>query len=161
MKIALRLLSLMILVLVTSFYMGCKDKDEDKKTVEQTQLEKLKGVWVIQTATDDNGDRTADFANVTLTLGGTYAEGGTYQYSLTGTRPDPSPWPADGTWKFGTNKTTDIIRDPNTNNEIPMSYTVSATDLVLQFTVPDGSAGWPGGRGKSVTGGWTFTFTKQ
>lgn len=161
MKIASRLLSLLILVLVTSFYMGCKDKDPDKKTEEQTQLEKLKGVWVLQTATDDNGDRTGDFTNLALTLAGTYAEGGTYQYSLTGTRPDPSPWPADGTWKFGTTKSTQIIRDPNTNNEIPMSYTVSATELVLEFTVPDGSAGWPGGRVKSVTGGWTFTFSKQ
>lgn len=131
------------------------------ETAEQLQLDKLKGVWVVQTVTDDNGDRTGDFANLTLTFSGTYAEGGTYKYSLTGTRPDPSPWPANGTWKFGTNKPTDIIRDPNTNNEVPMSYAVSETDMVLQFTVPDGSAGWPGGRVNSVTGEWTYTFTKK
>ena len=166
MNIALRLLSLMILVLVTSFYMGCKDKDEDKKTVEQTQLEKLKGVWVIQTATVDGNDRSSAFTMapaLTLDLSGTYAEGGTYQYSLTGSRQDPSPWPDEGKWKFGTNKSTEIIRDPNTDIETSMTYSVSDTDLIISFSLGDGAAGWPigNGRANSVTGEWTFTFTKQ
>ena len=95
MKIASRILSLVILVVVTTFYMGCKKDDDDKKTEEQTQLEKLAGVWTVVSA-NDGDDRTADFTvptNMVLTLSGNYAEGGTYNYSLTGSRPDPSPWP--------------------------------------------------------------------
>jgi hypothetical protein len=41
-----------------------------------------------------------------------------------------------------------------------MNYVVSDTELELKFNVPDGSAGWPGGRISSVEGDWTFTFTK-
>ena len=162
MKIASRILSLLILVVISTFYMGCKKDDDDKKTEEQTQLEKLLGTWTVVSA-NDGDDRTADFTDSTpmvLTLAGNYAEGGTYNYSLTGSRPDPSPWPASGTWKFGTNKQQDIIRDPNTGNEIPMTYSVTENELIIEFTVPDGSAGWPGGRVGEVAGQWTFTFTK-
>ena len=161
MKIASRILSLLILALITTFYMGCKKDDDDKETEEKQQLDKLKGVWNLASA-NDGQDRTGDFQNLVLTLEGNYVEGGTYNYSFTGTRPDPSPWPVSGTWKFGTNKLTQIIRDPGGVNEIEMTYQVTATDLILSFTVPDGSAGWPGGssRMKSVTGDWTFTFTK-
>lgn len=161
MKIATRILSLVILFVVTTFYIGCRDKDTDKKTEEETQLIKLKSVWTLVTA-NDGQDRTADFPNLKLTLEGNYVEGGTYNYSFTGTRPDPSPWPAQGTWKFGTVKTTDIIRDPGGSNEIAMNYTVTDTNLIITFNIPDGSAGWPGGtsRVKSVTGDWEFTFEK-
>ena len=161
MKIASRILSLMILVMVTTFYVGCKKDDDDKKTEEEIQLDKLKGVWTVVSA-NDGDDRTADFDDpaMVLTLEGNYAEGGTYNYSLTGERPDPSPWPASGTWKFGTNKSTQIVRDPGGVNEIAMTYSVTDTDLIIEFNVPDGSAGWPGGRIGSVTGDWTFTFTK-
>jgi hypothetical protein len=159
MKIALRVLSLLILVAVSAFYMGCKDDDEKKTSEEKQQLDKLLGTWTLQSANDGN-DRTGDFTNLVLTLSGNYVEGGTYNYSFTGTRPDPSPWPPSGTWKFGTNKLTEMIRDPNSPDEISMTYTVTDTNLEIKFTVPDGSPGWPGGRIKSVTGNWTFNFTK-
>ena len=166
MKIASRILSLLILVVITTIYTGCKKSDDDEKTEEQTQLEKLKGVWTIVSA-NDGDDRTGDFIDdvdpavkMKLTLEGNYAEGGIYNYSLTGPRPNPSPWPASGTWKFGTNKLAELIRDPNTGNELPMTYSVTDTDLIIEFTVPDGHQGWPGGRISSVSGQWTFTFTK-
>jgi hypothetical protein len=167
MKIALRVLSLLILVVVTTFYAGCKKDDGDEETVEKKQLDKLLGDWTIQSASDGQ-DRTSDFftddtnAPLVLHIQGNYVEGGTYNYSFTGQRPDPSPWPVDGTWKFGTDKNTQIIRDPGGTNEIPMDYQVTATDLILTFTVPDGSAGWEGGtsRVNNVIGEWTFTFKK-
>lgn len=159
MKIAFRVLSLLILVLVSAFYTGCKKDEPDPDTEEKKQLDKLLGAWTLQSASDGT-DRTGDFAGLVLNLGGNYAEGGTYNYSLTGERPNPSPWPESGTWKFGTNKSTDMIRDPNSSSEIPMKYQVTATELVIRFTVPDGSSGWEGSRIKSVTGDWTFTFTK-
>ncbi|HET9486044.1 MAG TPA: hypothetical protein VFO54_01345 [Chryseosolibacter sp.] len=161
MKLAARLLTLLILASVSAFYTACKDKDDDKATEEKLQLDKLKGVWTM-TSANDGTDRTGDFSNLVLTLDGVYVEGGTYNYSFTGTRPDPSPWPVNGTWKFGTNKSTQIIRDPGGISEVAMSYQVTATDLSISFNVPAGSAGWPGGtsRIKSVQGDWTFTFTK-
>jgi hypothetical protein len=162
MKIASRLLSLLILALITTFYTGCKKDDDDKKTEEETQLDKLKGVWNFASA-NDGDDRTGDFGDpnpLVLTVTGNFVQGGTYNYSFTGSRPDPSPWPANGTWKFGTNKLTQIDRDPGGLNEIPMTYVVSATELILSFNIPAGHSGWPGGRINSVTGDWTFTFTK-
>ena len=161
MKIATRILSLLILLAVMTFYVSCRKDDPDKKTEEETQLTKLKGVWNLVSA-NDGQDRTADFPNLKLTLEGNYIEGGTYNYSFTGERPDPSPWPADGTWKFGTNKARDIIRDPGGDSEILMNYSVTDSDLIITFNIPDGSAGWEGGvsRIKSVTGDWTFTFNK-
>lgn len=166
MKIASRILSLLILLVISTFYMSCKKDDDGKETEEKKQLDKLKGVWTLQTATSDGGDRNGDFTDtngalIKLTLDGNYAEGGVYNYSITGTRPDPSPWPASGTWKFGDTKSTELIRDPGGVNELPMTYQVTDTNLIISFTVPDGSEGWPGsGRIESVTGNWTFTFTK-
>lgn len=161
MKITNRALSLLILAAVSLVYAGCKDDDDNKDSEEKKQLSKLLGTWTLQTATADDTDRTDAFSDLVLTLAGSYVEGGTYNYSFTGTRPDPSPWPASGTWKFGANKATEIIRDPNSSSEILMNYQVTDTDLVISFTVPDGSS-WAGGtsRVRSVTGDWTFTFTK-
>ena len=162
MKLASRLLSLLILAAIATFYTSCKKHDDEKKTDEEIQLGKLKSVWTLESA-NDGQDRTADFTGpLKLTLEGNYVEGGTYNYSFTGHRPDPSPWPASGTWKFGTNKLTDIIRDPGTDSETPVNYQVTDTNLILTFNVADGSDGWPGGnsRTRSVSGDWTFTFTK-
>lgn len=161
MKIALRVLSLSIVVAISAFFAGCKDDDDDKPTQEKQQLDKLLGSWTMVSA-NDGTDRTGDFTDLVLTLSGNYVEGGTYNYSFTGIRPDPSPWPASGTWKFGTNKLTEMIRDPASSSEIAMTYTVTDTNLEISFTVPDGSSGWQGGssRIRSVTGNWTFVFTK-
>ena len=161
MKIASRILSLLILVAITTLYIACGGKDDDKETEESKQFKKLKAVWTMQSAGDPS-DRTADFSDpaLVLTISGNYVEGGTYSYSLTGERPPISPWPASGTWKFGNPKSSQIIRDPGGVNEIPMTYVVSDTNLEIEFTVPEGSAGWPGGRISSVSGNWTFTFTK-
>ncbi|MEX2233849.1 MAG: hypothetical protein WD824_16915 [Cyclobacteriaceae bacterium] len=162
MKIASRILSLLILVMITTFYMGCKKDDDNTETEEKKQLDKLKSVWTIVSA-NDGADRTVDFTDpndLVLTLAGNYVEGGTYNYSFTGTRPTPSPWPVNGNWKFGTNKSTQIIRDPGSANEIEMTYQVTATELIILFNIPDGHPGWAGSRVGSVTGDWTFTFTK-
>lgn len=151
----------MVIAMITTFYMGCKGDDDNKKTEEETQLDKLKSVWTIQSA-NDGDDRTEDFKDpdLVLTISGNFVQGGIYDYSFTGTRPNPSPWPVSGKWQFGTNKLTTIIRDPGTSSEIEMSYQVTDTNLTLIFTVPDGSEGWAGSRTSSVSGVWTFTFSK-
>jgi hypothetical protein len=159
MKIASRTLSLLILVAIATIYVACKDKKGNDETEESIQLKKLRGVWNIQGATDPS-DRSGDFDGLVLTIDGNYVENGTYSYSLTGERPSPSPWPASGTWKFGNPKSSNLVRDPGGVSETAMTYTVSDTELEIQFDIPEGSVGWPGGRISSVTGHWTFTFTK-
>lgn len=172
MKIAFRILSLLLLAVVATFYAGCRRDDDDQDTEEKKQLTKLVGDWTLQSAEDGQGDRTTDFIDLdennnpvplVLHLEGNYTgEGKTYNYSFSGVRPEPSPWPASGTWKFGNPKSTQIIRDPGGVNEITMTYTVTETDLIISFNVPDGSEGWPGGssRIKNVIGDWQFTFSK-
>jgi hypothetical protein len=159
MKIASRILSLLILVAIATIYVACKDKKGNDETVESIQLKKLSDSWTVQSASDGS-DRTTDFAGVVLTIEGNYVENGTYSYELSGTRPNPSPWPISGTWKFGNPKTSQLVRDPGGVSETPMTYTVTDTELEIQFDVPEGSVGWPGGRISSVVGHWTFTFTK-
>ncbi len=159
MKIASRILSLMVITMIATFYMGCKKDDPNKKTEEETQLEKLRSAWMLVSA-NDGQNRTADFPNLIMTLSGNFVQGGIYDYSFTGRRPNPSPWPVNGKWKFGTNKSTQMIRDPGGISETAMTYQITDTNLIISFNVPDGSIGWSGSRTSSVTGNWTFTFTK-
>lgn len=160
MKIASRILSLLIIAIMTTVYMGCKKDDDNEQTQEEVQLNKLKGDWTLEIASDGT-PRTEDFEGLVLTLGGNYVQNGIYNYSLTGTRPNPSPWPADGTWKFGTDKLRELVRDPTTEHETEMTYSVNDTDLIISFNVPDGDPGWAGSRVSSVGGDWTFTFSRN
>lgn len=159
MKIATRILSAIVLGALTVFYTGCKP-DEPQETLEETQFKKLNSTWAI-TSANDGTERTADFSDLVLTLSGTFQPGETYNYSLTGSRPNPSPWPASGTWKFGVNAGNEIIRDPGSVSETAMTYSANESTLTVEFNVPEGSMGWPGGRIESVEGDWTFVFSKQ
>lgn len=156
MKIVSRVLSFLVITSAALLYMSCDKEKGTKKTEEEIQLEKLSRSWNLVSVSDDNGPRE-DFTNVVLTISGTAGQA-EFSYSLTGTRPTPSPWPASGKWKFGANVTKDIIRDPGTQSEIAMEYEVSESSLTITFTLPDGAEGWEGGRTGSVTGNWTFIF---
>ena len=160
MKLVTRILSLLILAGFAAFYTSCNKDDGNNKSEEEKQFDKLKASWSLVTA-NDGTDRTPDFQNLVLTLSGTFAKGGTFTYSFTGTRPTPSPWPGSGQWKFGTNVAQNIIRDPGTPSETNMNYEVTDTGLIITFNIPSGSQGWPGGRIESVSGDWRFEFTKQ
>ena len=159
MKFLTRIVSVAVLGALATFYMACDDGGTEK-TPEELQFEKLNSSWAL-TSANDGTDRTGDFPGLVLTVSGTFQPGQTYNYSLTGTRPNPSPWPANGTWKFGTDPNTDIIRDPGSVSETNMNYTVTDSSLTLEFNVPEGSNGWPGGKIESVEGNWTFVFSKQ
>lgn len=163
MKLATRILSLLVMVGLATFYMSCDRNGGEDKSEEEKQLIKLVSNWALQTATEDGQPRT-DFTNLVLQISGSFAQNGTYNYSFTGTRPNPSPWPVNGTWKFDPSDVlSTIIRDPGTSSEIEMGYTVTDTQLTISFNVPEGNAGWAGGssRVESVTGDWVFVFTKQ
>jgi hypothetical protein len=148
---------LLNLTLVISFYcVSCRDEVKPPPN----QLDKLKGTWILTGAVDGT-DRSGNFPDLKLTITGTFKEGGIYNYSFTGTRPDPSPWPVSGTWKFGANITNTIIRDPGSYDELEMTYDVRNNTLAVAFAIPDG-VGWPGGtsRAKDISG-WQFTFVAQ
>lgn len=158
MKVLARILSLFMLLAVATLYTSCGGDDGPTKTQEETQLDKLKAdVWNIASASLGTTDRTGDFTNLKLTFSGNYVAGGTYGYSLSGTRPNPSPWPASGTWKFGSNVTSQIVRlddDP----DLGMNYVLTDTQLTITFTYT--GAGFAGGRIEQVEGDWEFIFTK-
>lgn len=156
MKVATRLLTLLAFVAFGLFFASCGKDPSDDRTTEEKQLDQLKSNWVLVSAND--GTNRTDFQNVVLSLNGTFSQGGTYQYSVTGTLPSPSPWPQQGTWQFGTDPLTQIVRDPGSPSEIDATYSVSATELEINFVIPDN---WVGGRTKSVSGNWTFKFSKQ
>jgi hypothetical protein len=161
MKLTTRILSLLILVGMIIFASGCGPDPKKKKTAAEKQFEKLASSWSLVSASDGN-DRTADFVDLVLTLSGTFAENGTFNYDFSGTRPNPSPWPKSGTWKFGDNPEGDLIRDPGTDSELAMEYTVTDTNLTINFVIPNGDPGFPGGsRVGNVTGDWTFEFVRQ
>ncbi len=48
----------------------------------------------------------------------------TYSYTIAG-RPDRSPWPAGGSWTFGSDIESQIVRDPGSDHELNISYTVT------------------------------------
>jgi len=164
MKIFSRILSLLVLASLGLFYAGCGGSNSTGKAAEQTQLESLSKTWTLQSVTLDGTSKISDFSNVTLTLSGTYAAGGTYAYHMKGTFPNPSPWPNTGTWKFGgktgTALTTQITRDTG-NDLLAMTYTLSGSNLEIKFTLPESASGWTGGvftRTAQVSGNWVFTF---
>ncbi|MDH4057505.1 MAG: hypothetical protein OEU76_02015, partial [Cyclobacteriaceae bacterium] len=101
-----------------------------------------------------------DFTNFKLTISGTFNTSnpeGPYNFSVSGSRPTPSPWPASGSWTFtniGTGDTGSLLR----NDGVPMVYTISSGG---QLTISDlicTSCNYPGAKTEQVNGTWVFTF---
>ncbi|TXH26730.1 MAG: hypothetical protein E6Q96_07460 [Cyclobacteriaceae bacterium] len=163
MKFLTRPLSLVTVASLALFFANCGGDGGGGSAKEKTQLKKLSGTWEILSADLQGDDRIDDFTGFTLTISGTYdsdSPEGPYQYSVSGSKPTPSPWPASGNWSFSTAGKDQglILRDAGTDDETPMSYKIlSNGNLVLTISVPDGSEGW---RTKEVSGDWTFTFTQ-
>ena len=157
MKLVARFLSLTLLAGAALFYASCDGGGDDPKSDEEIQLEALSKTWTLTDAELDNAPRFADFSNMKLTLSGTFLSGATYNYSITGTTPTPSPWPRSGTWKFGADVKTQMIRTSNSEN-LPMDYTLSGNTLTIEFQCETCDFEG-GGRVSSVNGNWVFVFT--
>ncbi len=148
----------MILCAVMVLFSNCGD-DGGAKPPEQVQLERLSKTWNIVSASLDNANRTGDFNNFKLTMSGTFnasTPNGPYAYSVSGSRPTPSPWPVNGTWNFvslGSGDSGTIVREDN----VTITYSISSTGtLTMNFTCT--SCNYPGGRVDAVNGNWVFTF---
>jgi hypothetical protein len=157
-KVVSRLASLMIVAGALVFFSNCGG-DDPKDPAQKVQLEKLSTTWNIVSATLDGTPRTADFTDFTLTISGTFNSNdpdGPYNYSVAGTRPTPSPWPASGQWDFaaiGTGDTGSILR----SDGVPVTYSIASNgQLTLTFECID--CDYAGSRTEEVNGNWIFVL---
>ncbi|MBL7856848.1 MAG: hypothetical protein JNM57_04100 [Cyclobacteriaceae bacterium] len=158
MKVVARIFSLLMLLATMVFYTNC-DGDDPKKSETDTQLEKLNGTWRIINASNVTQDGAAppfSYVGFTLTINGT-AGSTTFAYTAT-ERPEVSPWPANGTFTFGSPVAEKLTRN-DSGDPIQITYSVTATGLIMTF--PYSGTGFAGGRTSSVSGPWRFEFTKQ
>jgi len=156
MKIAARILSLVVLAALTTFYVSCKPDDDPEKSETDQQIEKLNGTWAVSEATLNSGPPDLDHSGMTMAISGT-AGNQSVSFSVNGRPAGPSAWPPNGTFAFGTaNVKTSLTRDDG----VAVSYSVTDTQLIMDFEfqmTPYTSSG----KSKSVEGQWHFVFTKQ
>lgn len=159
MKFVTKWISFIALAAVILVAGGCNGDDNEKST-EELQLDKLRGTWTLVSAVNDGVDRTDEYPGMTVTISGTYASGGVYNYTSTATNwPSVSPWNATDTWKFKADAVSAIIVRQSDLQD--MGYTLSNSDsrLAIEF-VYSGSGFNNGGRTSAVGGEWEFTFSK-
>lgn len=155
MKAFLRLTTLLAIAGLTVFFAACKRNNPGPESAEKQQLDKLSKTWNIVSATLDGTDRTADFSNFQLEITGTFpstSDKGPYNFQVSGSRPTPSPWPETGTWSFGDDATSQIIR----NDDISILYSIDNNELTLQFACV--SCNYSGARTSAVNGDWQFVL---
>ena len=103
-----------------------------------------------------DGVSQSGYDNLKLTLNGA-SSSKAYVYAVTG-RPAKSPWPSGGSWTFGNDVITQIIRDKGTADELPVSYSVTSNTLTLHFQFS--GVGYVAGKVGEVSGNWSFVFTQ-
>jgi hypothetical protein len=167
MKVLTRTLSLLSIASLTLFFANCGG-DDNPKPKEEVQLGKLSQTWEISEVTLDGVDRIADFTNFTLEMEGTFDSDqpeGPYTFSVGGSRPTPSPWPANGNWFFGPDPESQLIRDEDDDgtldvDDLGITYSIASSgELTLTFEC-DG-CNYPGARTRQVDGIWEFVLTPQ
>jgi len=78
-------------------------QEEDPKTEEEVDFDRLKSTWTMTKAVNGGIERTNEFVNVRITFSGTYAPGGIYNLTTRAdAMPGNSPWKRHELWKFGT-----------------------------------------------------------
>lgn len=150
MKHVTRILSLLALS-ATVFLAGCDKGDDNKKSKNDQQIEKLVGTWTAQEVTLDGDPQEYD--GFKLTLSG--SPGDDQLSYTTADRPANGPWPASGNLAFGTPETNKLIRS---GDNLDITYQVSDNQLSMSFKYQ--GEGFAGGRTEVVAGDWVFTFTK-
>jgi hypothetical protein len=153
--------ALKLFLLITSVgalftFSSCGPSPSPQVPVADQQFDKLSKPWKLTSVTlDGNPVTTPSYTGFQLAISGTKGQTSfNYTTTFASTRP-LSTWKSSGTWKFGTEPTTMIVRDPGTADELAMTYVVSATTLQITFTYSG-----PGytTRTDVVNGGWVFNF---
>jgi hypothetical protein len=137
------------------FTSGCKSKNDDPEPVTSIQLTKLTKTWKLIEVTVDGTTKKSDYLSFELVIDGVKGND-LFSYSVVA-RPSLSPWPQSGSWSFGTNPESEIVRDPDTDDEITMQYEV--TENTLQISFEFSGEGYAS-RTRDVGGEWVFTFGK-
>ncbi|MBY0434841.1 MAG: hypothetical protein K2U26_12095 [Cyclobacteriaceae bacterium] len=127
---------------------SCKKSTSPGESIPDQQLKKISKTWKVTSVTL-GGTQQTNYTNFQLTASGT-AGSTTFGYSTTG-RPALSPWPASGTFTFGTDPATQLTRDDG----LPVTYIVSETQLQLTFNYTGRGIG---GRVGNVEGNWIMNF---
>ena len=154
MKIAARILSLMVLVALATFYVSCGGDGGNEKSDTDVQIEKLNGTWKVSSVTQDGAAPALNHDAMTLTSQGT-AGNTTISFNVSGRPQGPSAWAPSGNLTFGSNVKQNLTRDDN----VSINYSVTETTLVMDFTFNRDP--YQAGRVSSVQGSWHFEFTKQ
>jgi hypothetical protein len=162
---AFRILITVISLGAISLISSCGGGGGAGESTQDKQLGLLSKTWKVDTSagvTLGGVDSPSHWANFQLVLSGT--KGSTsFNYSCTG-RPKLSVWPAGGgsgglgTWSFGSDPTTQIIRDPaSTTDDLAMTYTLTGTKLVIKFNF----SGTGYTRTDNVGGNWIFNLVSE
>lgn len=154
-----RILLTCLSIAAIATYSSCS-KGGNSETTQDKQLGLLKKTWKVQSVSLGGVDQTSSWTNYTLTISGNAGQGttGTYSY-VCANRPALSPWPASGAWSFGTDPTTQIIRDKGTADELGISYAVNSGATTLQLSFSYTGNGYT--RVGNVSGAWVFNLIPQ
>jgi hypothetical protein len=151
---SLKLLLAGLFVGVLLMNSGCGGDKGPGQSTEDAQLAKLSKTWKASAVTLDGTSQMANYGNFTLTISGTAGQTANgFNYTAAG-RPSLSPWPSNGTFKFGADVATQLIRDDG----LPITYAVTDTaPIQLQITFNYSGSGIAG-RVNQVQGNWVMTF---
>jgi hypothetical protein len=131
---------------------ACSSDEAPSLSAEEQQRQKLVRRWTATSVTLNNVAQP-EYANLELILTGSAS--GPFSYQVNN-RPPLSPWPNTGTWAFGTDPLSQLVRDPASTRELAMVYSVSDTQLQLSFTF---SGTGFANRKHNIQGQWVFNFT--
>lgn len=136
---------------------GCPGSKNNPESTQDKQFGLLSKTWKVSSVSLGGVDKTGEWTGFQLAISGT--KGATsFSYSCT-SRPTLSPWKASGTWAFGTNPVTQIVRDGGTADEQAITYTVDATGANLELDFSYSGSGYT--RVGVVSGNWVFKLTSN
>jgi hypothetical protein len=140
-------------IIISSLY-SCSNEDETDPVRERLNL--LTKTWEVKTVRLDGvlKDEYSDF-EIILEENNTSS---VFSYQVSG-RPSLSPWQNQGSWRFGDDITTQIIRDPGTPDEVLINYSINDNELVLNFSFE--GDGYSSSRTDVIAGQWQFVFIPQ
>jgi hypothetical protein len=150
----IRIYMLLLIATTSMLSVACSDDDSSSQTVAEQQAEKLTGRWKVTAATLDGANQEGYTATI-FTLS-SLTSGTNMSYSIEN-NPAESPWrlASGGRLFFDTQDAANYL---TRDDDVLISYEVTETTLVFEFTYAEPSTG---GRANSIVGEWKFTLEKQ